>query len=108
MVCVQGLGEKAKVPKSEYGFCICASVQLLSEKHAKVTFGIVAVSLDDLKKNYLEHFEKPGYPNIMFQQKIILVIPLDEKDWELPSNIVPLFLDERVGDGWCPGAARSK
>ena len=64
----------------------------MSDTHAKVTFGIVAVSLDDMKKNYLEHFEKPGYPNIMFQQKIMLVMPLDEKDWELPFNIVSLFL----------------
>ena len=99
------VGEKAKVPKSEYGdcgiqnFCIRASVQLVSDKHAKVTFGIVPVSLDDLKKNYLEHFDKPGYPTIMFQQKTIPVMPLAEDDWELPSNIMPLFLDERVGDG---------
>ena len=26
-------------------------------------------------------------------------MPLAEDDWELPSNIMPLFLDERVGVG---------
>ena len=100
----RSVGEKAKVPKSEYkncdikNFCIRASVQLIDDKHAKVTYGIVPVSLDDLKQHYLEHFDKPGYPNIMFQQKTVPILPLAEDDWELPSNVVPLFLDERVGD----------
>ena len=42
---------------------------------ARITYGIVPVSLDELKKEYLEHLD----------------------DWELPSPIVPLFADERAG-----------
>jgi hypothetical protein len=56
------------------------------------------VSLDDLKREYLEHMDKAGYPNILFQQKDIPFVHLAKKDWELRSKFVPLFVDERVGD----------
>ena len=97
-------GEKAKLNKSEYEacgikkFCIRASVQLVDSKTARITYGIVPVSLEDLKREYLEHMDKPGYPNILFQQKDIPFVPLAEEDWELPSRVVPLLVDERVGE----------
>ena len=33
----------------------------------------------------------------MFQRKNIPFVPLAEDDWELPSSVVPLLLDERSG-----------
>ena len=46
----------------------------------------------------MEHKDKPGFPNIIYQQKDIHFVPLAEDDWELPSKVVSLFVDERVGD----------
>ena len=95
-------GEKAKLNKSEHEacgikkFCVRASVQLVDSTTARIMYGIVPVSLDELKREYLEHFQKPGYPNILFQQKDIPLVPLAEEDWELPSPVVPLFADERM------------
>ena len=97
-------GSKAKLNRSEYAendikkFFVRASAQLIDEKTARVTYAIVPVSLDELKREYLEHFNKAGFPNIMFQRKDIPFVPLAEDDWELPSSVIPLLLDERSGD----------
>ena len=95
---------KAKLNKSEYNasgikkFCIRASVQLVESTTARITYGIVPVSFEELKKEYIEHLDKPGYPNILFQQKDIPFVPLGEDDWELPSPVVPLFADGRLSE----------
>ena len=100
----KSVGEKVKLNKSEYEacdikkFCVRASVQLVDAKTARISYGIVPVSLEELKKEYLEHMDKPGFPNILYQQKDIPFVPLAEDDWELPSEVVPVFVDERVGD----------
>ena len=100
----KSVAERAKLNKSDYEgcgikkFCVRASVQLVDSETARITYGIVPVSLEDLKREYLEHMDKAGYPNILFQQKDIPFVPLAEEDWELPSKVVPLFVDERVGD----------
>ena len=39
--------------------------------------------MEDLKREYLKHLDKPGYPNILFQQKDIPFVPLAKEDWEL-------------------------
>ena len=99
------VGQKVKLNKSEHEdcdikkFCVRASVQLVDAKTARISYGIVPVSLEELKREYLEHMDKPGFPNILYQQKDIPFVPLAEDDWELPSQVVPLFVDERVGEG---------
>ena len=65
---------------------------------ARITYDIVPVSFEELKREYLEHLDNPGYPNILFQQKDIPFVPLAEDDWELPSPVVPLFADERMAE----------
>ena len=60
---------------------------------------------DELKRECLEHWNKPGYPNILFQQKDIPFVPLAEDDWELPSPVVPLFADERMPENHDPPEA---
>ena len=68
-------GERVKLNKSEHEacgikkFCVRASVQLVKSTTARITNGIVPVSFDELKREYLEHLDKPGYPNILFQKK---------------------------------------
>ena len=74
-------------------------MQLVDAKTARISYGIVPVSLEELNREYLEHMDKPGFPNILYQQKDIPFVPLAEDDWELPSQVVPLFVDERVGEG---------
>ena len=76
--------------------CVRASVKLVDSTTARITFGIVPVSLDELKREYLEHLDKPGYPNILFQKKDIPIVILAKDDWELPSPVVPLheMMDE--------------
>ena len=97
-------GEKTKLRASEHAdagikkFCIRASVELVNAKTASICYAIVPVSLEELKKEYLEHFDKPGFPTILFQTKEIPFTPLSEEDWELPSPVMPLFLDERTPD----------
>ena len=64
-------GERVKLNKSEHEacgikqFCTRASVQLVDTNTARITYGIVPVSFDELKREYLEHL------NILFQQKDI-------------------------------------
>ena len=97
--------EKSKLAQSEYTkhnigkFCIRASVKLLDGASlARISYAIVPVSLDELKKEYLHSFDKAGFPNIAFRTKDIPFVPIAEDDWQLPSPIVPLFLDERTSD----------
>ena len=73
--------EKSKLNKSEYEacdikkFCVRASVQLIDAKTARISYGIVPVSLEVLKREYFEHMNKPGFPNIIYQQKEIPFVP---------------------------------
>ena len=53
-------------------FCVRASVQLVDLETVQITYGILPVSLEDLKKEYTKHKHKPGYPNILFR---IIVCP---------------------------------
>ena len=100
----KSVGERSKLNKSDYEacdikkFCVRASVQLVDAKTARISYGIVPVSLEELKREYLEHMNKAGFPNILYQHKDIPFVPLAEDDWELPSTVVPLFVDERVGE----------
>ena len=97
-------GEKSKLKVSEHAkngikeFCIRASIELANARLARVAYSIVPVSLAELKKEYLEHLDKPGFPNIHFHTKEIPFVPLAEDDWELPSPVVPLFLDDRAAE----------
>ena len=52
----------------------------------------------DLKGGVVAQVDKPGFPNIIYHQEDIPFVPLAEDDWELPSKVVPLFVDEKVGD----------
>ena len=95
-------GEKTKLKVSEHAqndikeFCIRASIELVDARLARVCYAIVPVPLDSLKKEYLEHLDKLGFPTIHFHTKEIPLVPLAENDWELPSPVVPLFLDDRT------------
>ena len=51
-----------------------------------------------LKGGVVAQVDKPGFPNIIYHQEDIPFVPLAEDDWELPSKVVSLFVDERVGD----------
>ena len=87
----KSVGQKVKLNKSEHEdcdikkFCVRASVQLVDAKTARISYGIVPVSLEELKREYLEHMGIPGFPNILYQRKDIPFLPLAEEDWELPS-----------------------
>jgi hypothetical protein len=88
----KSVGDRAKLNNSDYEgrgikkFCVRASVQLVNSETARITYGIVPVSLDHFKREYPEHMDKAGYPNLLFQQKDIPFVPLAEEDWELPSK----------------------
>ena len=80
----KSVGERSKLNKSDYEacnikkFCVKASVQLVNAKIARISYGIVPVSLEELKREDLEHMDKSGFPNIIYQQKDIPLVPLAE------------------------------
>ena len=96
------IGDKRKLDVSEHAendiknFCIRATAELITSKVARISYGIVPVSLDQLKREYLNNYNEPGFPAITFCKKEIPFVPLAEDDWELPSPVVPLFVDNRT------------
>ena len=83
------MGERSKLNKSDYEacnikkFCVRDSVQLVDAKTTRISYVIFPISLEELKRVYLEHMDKPGFPNIIYQQKDIPIVPLAEDDCEL-------------------------